>query len=86
MEDSDKRFPLLVRSVDGIDVKNVDHVLSRVSLVNYRIAQDLLEVVEVCMKTVGVYRKKVRLSQYYNAQGWKAKEFCTSNLGLKLAC
>ena len=72
MEDSDKRFPLLVRSVDwavldGIDVKNVDHVLSRVSLVNYRIAQDLLEVVEVCMKTVGVYRKKVRLSQYYNA-------------------
>ena len=71
MGDSDKRFPLLVRSVDwavldGIDVKNVDHVLSRVSLVNYMIAQDL-EVVEVCMKTVGVYRKKVRLSQYYNA-------------------
>ena len=100
MEDSDKRFPLLVCNVDwtvleGIDAKNVDHVLSHVFLANYMIAQDLLEVgkclqhgsaVEVYMRTVGVHRKKARLSQYCNEQGWKAKEFCTSILVLKLAC
>ena len=61
MEDSDKRFPLVVCNVDWtvlvesteaglegsmveVDVKNVDHVLSHVFLVNYKIAQDLLEV------------------------------------------
>ena len=49
MEDSDKRFPLLVCDVDwtvveGIDVRNEDHVLSLVFPVNHIIAQDLLEV------------------------------------------
>ena len=37
-------------------------------------------------RTLGVCRKKARLSQYYNEQGWRAKDFCTSILVLKLAC
>ena len=112
MEDSDKRFPLVVCNVDwtvleenmeqglegsmvGIDGRNVDQVLSRVFLVNDMIAQDLLKVdkclkhvwlLEVCMKTVEACRKKARLSQDYKEQGWKAEEFCTSILVLKLAC
>ena len=38
------------------------------------------------MKTVEAYRKKATLSRDYNEQDWKAMEFCTSNLVLKLAC
>ena len=72
LEDSDKRFPLVVYNVDWtvleesteaglgvlegsmvreIDVRNADHVLSHVFLVNHKISQDLLEVGK-CLKQV----------------------------------